>query len=84
MMLEVARESLDDAGEVGWKGTNIGVYVGSFTQDWYELLNRDETRHGRHAVVGSHDFMLSERVSHEMDLRGPRYVHDFTLDDVRC
>lgn len=34
MLLEVARESLDDAGEVGWKGTDVGVYVGSYGNDW--------------------------------------------------
>ena len=74
LMLEVARESLDDAGEVGWKGSNIGVYMGNFTQDWYDIMVRDGLRHSHYAVTTSHDFMISERVSHEMDLRGPRYV----------
>ncbi|KAJ5496618.1 hypothetical protein N7463_008605 [Penicillium fimorum] len=71
MMLEVARESVDDAGEVGWKGSNIGVYIGSFGQDWYDILNRDPLRHSVVSVIASHDFMISERVSHEMDLHGP-------------
>lgn len=34
ILLEVARESLDDAGEVGWKGKDVGVYVGSYGNDW--------------------------------------------------
>jgi hypothetical protein len=74
MMLEVARESVDDAGEVGWKGSNVGVYIGSFGQDWYDILNRDGLRHSVVSVIASHDFMISERISHEMDLRGPRLV----------
>ena len=74
LMLEVARESLDDAGEVGWKGSNTGVYMGNFTQDWYDIMVRDGLRQSQYAVTTSHDFMISERVSHEMDLRGPRYV----------
>ncbi|KAI0505428.1 hypothetical protein F5B22DRAFT_524155 [Xylaria bambusicola] len=71
MMLEVARESLDDAGEVGWKGKNIGVYVGSYGQDWYDILQREPLSHSTYSVITSHDFMVSERVSHELDLRGP-------------
>ena len=74
LMLEVARESLDAAGEVGWKGSNIGVYMGNFTQDWYDIMVRDGLRQSQYAVSSSHDFMISERISHEMDLRGPRYV----------
>ena len=74
LMLEVARESLDDAGEVGLKGSNTGVYMGNFTQDWYDIMVRDGLRQSQYAVTTSHDFMISERVSHEMDLRGPRYV----------
>lgn len=72
LMLEVARESLDDAGEVGTKGSNIGVYVGSFGQDWYDILAREGLRQNSYTIVASHDFMLSERISHEMDLKGPR------------
>ncbi|PTB42734.1 hypothetical protein M441DRAFT_166252 [Trichoderma asperellum CBS 433.97] len=71
LMLEVARESLDDAGEVGTKGSNIGVYVGSFGQDWYDILAREGLRQNSYTIVASHDFMLSERISHEMDLKGP-------------
>jgi acyl transferase domain-containing protein len=74
MMLEVARESLDDAGEINYRGSNMGVYVGSFGQDWAELLNRDPLRHNVVSVITSADFMVSERLSHEMDLHGPRYL----------
>ena len=73
ILLEVARESLDDAGEVHWKGKNIGVYVGSFGNDWYDLFNSDAQKYGMYQVSTTHDFSLSNRVSYEMDLRGPRY-----------
>ncbi|RYO92343.1 hypothetical protein DL766_010347 [Monosporascus sp. MC13-8B] len=53
ILLEVSRECLDDAGEVGWKGKN---------------------RYGAHYINTSHDFALSNRVSYEMDLRGPSLI----------
>jgi acyl transferase domain-containing protein len=71
LLLEVARESLDDAGEVNWRGSNVGVYVGNYGADWYDLLNSDQQRYGTH-ITTAHDFMLSNRLSYEMDLRGPR------------
>ncbi|KAH6858814.1 hypothetical protein BKA58DRAFT_346728, partial [Alternaria rosae] len=71
LLLEVAREALDDSGETGWKGSNTGVYVGSFGQDWYDTYYRDTEVHGIYQVLGPHDFMVSNRLSHELDLHGP-------------
>ncbi|KAF4958908.1 hypothetical protein FSARC_10906 [Fusarium sarcochroum] len=71
MMLEVARESLDDAGEANFQGSSIGVYVGSFANDWYDIMGRDPLHRSVVSTIASHDFMISERISHEMDLRGP-------------
>ncbi len=73
LLLEVSRECVDDAGETGWKGRNIGVYIGSYGQDWYDVFNRDPLKYSNFQVTTTHDFMISERISHEMDLRGPRY-----------
>jgi acyl transferase domain-containing protein len=73
LLLEVAHECLDDSGEVGWKGSGIGVYVGCFGQDWYDVLNRENLKSNAYQIMGSHDFMVSERISHELDLRGPWY-----------
>lgn len=83
LLLEVARESIDDAGEVGWKGSNIGVYVGTFSQDWYDAYNKDSSKYGIYQATATHDFMVSERLSHEMDLRGPRYV-TLALGTTKC
>ncbi|KAF3480038.1 uncharacterized protein GIQ15_07014 [Arthroderma uncinatum] len=71
MLLEVTREALDDAGETGWRGSNIGVYVGSYGQDWYDVSVRDTQAHGIYQILGPHDFMISNRISHELDLHGP-------------
>jgi acyl transferase domain-containing protein len=71
MLLEVTREALDDSGETGWKGSNMGVYVGSYGQDFYDVSVRDTQAHGIYQILGPHDFMVSNRVSHELDLHGP-------------
>ncbi|KAF9763194.1 hypothetical protein IL306_003222, partial [Fusarium sp. DS 682] len=70
LLLEVARECLDDAGEVGWKGAKVGVYVGSYGQDWYDIFGREAQMYGTQVPV-THDFMLANRISYEMDLHGP-------------
>ncbi|KAF5025548.1 hypothetical protein F66182_2356 [Fusarium sp. NRRL 66182] len=70
LLLEVSRECLDDAGEVGWKGAKIGVYVGNYGQDWYDNFGREAQMFGTQVPV-THDFMLANRISYEMDLHGP-------------
>ncbi|KAL8881851.1 MAG: hypothetical protein Q9198_001030, partial [Flavoplaca austrocitrina] len=71
LLLEVAHECLEDSGETRWQGSDIGVYVGCFGQDWYDVLNREGLKSNAYQILGSHDFMVSERISHELDLRGP-------------
>jgi acyl transferase domain-containing protein len=72
LMLEVVREAFDDAGEIGFKGSSVGCYIGSYAEDWLEMQTRDHQSSGGHLVDGYSDFMLSNRVSYEMDLKGPR------------
>jgi acyl transferase domain-containing protein len=74
LMLEVVRECFDDAGEVGFRGRPIGCYMGCYGEDWLEIQSRDPQQSGPSKVDGYNDFMLSNRVSYEMDLRGPRYA----------
>ncbi|KAK1908538.1 hypothetical protein P3342_009388 [Pyrenophora teres f. teres] len=52
LLLEVAREALDDGGETGWQGSNTGVYVGSYGQDWYDVSVRDAEAHGIYQILG--------------------------------
>jgi len=72
LLFEVTKESLDDAGEADSKGKNIGVYVGSFGNDWYDLVQKESQRYGTYHISNSHDYALSNRVSYEMDWHGPR------------
>ncbi|KAF3480301.1 polyketide synthase [Arthroderma uncinatum] len=71
LMLEVVREALDDAGEIGFRGSVTGCYMGSYGEDWLEMQNRDHQQTGVNRVDGYSDFMLSSRISYEMDLKGP-------------
>lgn len=72
LLLEVARECFEDAGVTKWRGKTIGCYVGSFGEDWVEMFAREPQQYGIHRVVGIGDFALSNRISYEMDLQGPR------------
>jgi len=40
-LLEVARECIDDACEVNWRGSNTGVYAGNFGEDWSDMFAKD-------------------------------------------
>ncbi|OJI87738.1 hypothetical protein ASPTUDRAFT_61784 [Aspergillus tubingensis CBS 134.48] len=73
-MLEVARECLEDAGEINWKGRPIGCYMGSFGEDWVEMFAKENQQYGVYRVSGYGDFMLPNRVSYELDLTGPSMV----------
>ena len=75
-MLEVTRECIEDAGETNYRGQVIGCYMGSFGEDWCEMFSREPQQYGLYRVTGYGDFMLPNRVSYEMDLKGPRYVRD--------
>jgi len=76
LLLEVVRECFEDAGEVNYRGQPIGCYVGTFGQDWYEMVTKDVNSMGNYAMMGCGDLVLANRVSYEFDLHGPRYVHD--------
>jgi acyl transferase domain-containing protein/NAD(P)-dependent dehydrogenase (short-subunit alcohol dehydrogenase family)/acyl carrier protein len=75
ILLEIAWESLEDAGIVPstLAGTNTGVYIGAFTLDNKLLqmnhLNRE--RIGQHTAIGSTMTMVSNRLSYFFDLKGP-------------
>lgn len=73
LMLEVARECIEDAGVTRWRGKTIGCYMGSFGEDWTEMFAKEPQQYGVHRIAGYGDFALANRVSYEMDLRGPRY-----------
>jgi hypothetical protein len=71
LLMEVARECIDDAGEVDWQGGLIGCYIGSFGEDWIEMFAKDPQQYGLYRVSNG-DFMMANQISYEMDLKGPR------------
>jgi acyl transferase domain-containing protein len=74
LLLEVVWECMENAGQSGWRGKDVGVYVGTFGEDSLELSLKDTLSIGRTHVFGANDFALSNRISYEYDLRGPRYA----------
>ena len=72
MLLEVVWECMESGGQVGWRGKNIGCYVGVFGEDWLDLAAKDTQHLGMYRITGSGDFALANRVSYEYNLGGPR------------
>lgn len=72
IMLEVARECLEDAGEPSWSGKCVGCYMGSFGEDWQNMFTREPQAWGQYRATGPGDYNLSNRVSYELNLKGPR------------
>ncbi|KAI9658048.1 MAG: Type I Iterative PKS [Bathelium mastoideum] len=71
MLLEVVWECMENGGQVGWRGKDIGCYVGVFGEDWLDLSSKDTQNLGMYRITGSGDFALANRVSYEYDLGGP-------------
>lgn len=91
MLLEVVWECMENSGQRDWRGSNTGVFVGTWgdvssslfvtfltspdnvPQDWLDLLAKDPQQTGGMLnVSGAGDFAISNRVSYEYDLQGPR------------
>lgn len=71
--LEVTYEALENAGIPLQKvaGTQTACYIGSATSDYRDMLTRDFNNYPKYYVVGEADEMVSNRVSHFLDLHGP-------------
>lgn len=72
-LLEVTREALDDAGELTYRGKDVGCYVGTFGDSWADIGLDEGQYSGAYILAGRDALMLSNRVSYEFDLKGPRY-----------
>ena len=73
-VLEVAWEALDDAGLAGVVSRgNVGVFVGSFMNDSYISRQVPSARRAINNFTGTGNSvgMVSNRLSHALDLRGP-------------
>ncbi|KAK2038839.1 KR domain-containing protein [Colletotrichum somersetense] len=71
LLLELTRECLESAGETNYRGKTIGTFVGCFGEDWLETLTKDSEVVGQYKITGYGDFMLSNRLAYEYDLKGP-------------
>ncbi|RMZ86790.1 hypothetical protein DV736_g5985, partial [Chaetothyriales sp. CBS 134916] len=63
LLLEVVRESLEDAGEVNYRGQQVGCYVGTFGEDWLMMSAKDPQQGGGYLITGHGDLMLANRIS---------------------
>ena len=78
-VLEVAWEALDDAGISGCvRGRNVGVYVGGFMSDNQIRRHLPSARRAVNNYTGTSSSlaMVSNRLSHALDLRGPSMTID--------
>ncbi|KAF2821460.1 KR domain-containing protein [Ophiobolus disseminans] len=73
-LLEVTRECLENAGETNYRGKAIGCYVGTFGEDWQQMMTKDEEHMEAHAAGCMPDLMLANRISYEFDFQGPSIV----------
>ncbi|KAH8166023.1 hypothetical protein CIB48_g2204 [Xylaria polymorpha] len=74
ILLELTRECFENAGETGWRGKDVGVYIGTFGEDWNDLQYHDRQDLHLYKLTGTGDFVLSNRISYEYDLKGPSLV----------
>ncbi|MEV6971950.1 amino acid adenylation domain-containing protein [Kitasatospora sp. NPDC093806] len=74
-LLEVAWEALEDGGQrpAELAGREVGVYVGAFTLDYKIVQFSDLSFEGlaAHTATGTMMTMVSNRISHCFDFRGP-------------
>ncbi|KAI1206598.1 polyketide synthase [Annulohypoxylon truncatum] len=77
-LLEVVYESFENGGVPLSKirGSKTGVYVGNFTNDYMIMQYKDPEYFSRYSATGSGPTVLSNRISHCFDLRGPSVVLD--------
>ncbi|KAL9598452.1 MAG: hypothetical protein Q9219_004488 [cf. Caloplaca sp. 3 TL-2023] len=77
-LLEITYECLENAGVPieNIRGSNTGVFAGSFTMDYWMTQTREPDYLHRYHATGTGTTILSNRISHALNLNGP----SFTLD----
>nr|RBQ99445.1 hypothetical protein FVER53263_20062 [Fusarium verticillioides] len=74
LLLEVTHECLEDAGEITYRGKQVGCYVGTFGDDWLIMNAKEPLQGGLYATTGGADLMMANRISYEYDFQGPSMV----------
>lgn len=75
-LLEVVYEGLENGGVTleQLDGASVGCFVSSFASDYGEIQARDPENRASATVVGIGRTMLSNRLSHLLNIKGPRYT----------
>lgn len=71
--MEIAYEALENAGMPLQRvaGTQTSCFMGSSMSDYREALSRDFTHSTKYHLLGTSEEMISNRVSHFLDIHGP-------------
>ncbi|KAK4458706.1 hypothetical protein QBC42DRAFT_19564 [Cladorrhinum samala] len=77
-LLEVVYEGLENAGlsMEAIKSSLFGCFVGSYASDYSDIQTRDPEDRTPSFTVGSGRAMLSNRISHFLDIKGPSMTID--------
>ncbi|KAF4589051.1 Polyketide synthase [Ophiocordyceps camponoti-floridani] len=77
-LLECTYEALENAGisKESVAGSNMGVFIGGSASDYAMSTYRDPDSLPMFDVTGNHQSILSGRISHAFDLRGPCFSVD--------
>jgi len=78
LLLEVVYESIEAAGldMEALRGSPTAVYVGLMAVDHNDMLNRDTSDYPPYVAAGNARSIISNRVSHFFDWRGPSMTID--------
>ena len=78
MLLECAYEAIEDAGipKERLVGQKVGVFVGGAASDYRLGTLRDLEQTPMFDATGNHQSIMSGRISHYFDLRGPSFTVD--------
>jgi acyl transferase domain-containing protein len=73
LLLEVCHECLENAGSTDLRGSNAGVFVGNFGEDWHNMSHSDpQSSPNMFRIHTASDFVIANRISGYFDFRGPR------------
>jgi len=78
LLLEVAWEALEDAGQAADRlaGSDVGVFIGIATDDYSRLRQGAEVDGDAYEITGNAASIAANRISYALDLRGPSLAID--------
>ncbi|KAF4637761.1 hypothetical protein G7Y89_g319 [Cudoniella acicularis] len=78
LQLETAFEALENSGTPveTLKGSDTAVYIAIFSRDYDRMMYKDTNNFAKYHMTGSGDAILSNRISHVFDFKGPSMTLD--------